>query len=162
MVASIQLDSVLCRFPESKDFVGQGTHHYQYVRWLGFRKQDVAGVNPVVDADDANDSAPEDSRNIASSRLPRKAFENFGITSSSPLCNGAMSCLHSGLWRSLSSLSNTEMAEDVVESFLARNGATRDVAKLNEHEFKVFGNKVATKSEVECFANTSQMGKGAS
>ena len=104
----------------------------------------------------------QNSRNIASSRLPRKALENFGINSSLPLCNGAMSCLHSGLWRSLSSLSDAEMAEDVVESFLARNGATRDVAKLNEHEFKVFGNKVATKSEVEGFANTSQMGKGAS
>lgn len=59
-------------------------------------------------------------------------------------------------------LSDAEMAEDVVESFLARNGATRDVAKLNEHELEVFGNKVATKSEVEGFANTSQMGKGAS
>ena len=58
VVASIDLDSVLCRFPESKDFVGQGTHHYQYVRWFGFRKQDVAGVNPVVDADDADDLAP--------------------------------------------------------------------------------------------------------
>ena len=54
----LQLDYMLCRFPESKDFVGQGTHHYQHVRWLGFRKQDVAGVNPVVDADDANDLDP--------------------------------------------------------------------------------------------------------
>lgn len=51
----LQLDYMLCRFPESKDFVGQRTNHYQYVRWLGFRKQDVVGVNPVVDADDAND-----------------------------------------------------------------------------------------------------------
>ena len=58
VVASIQLDSVLCRFPKSKDFVGQGTHHYQYVRWFGFRKQNVAGVYPVVDADDADDIAP--------------------------------------------------------------------------------------------------------
>ena len=48
----------------------------------------------------------QNSRNIASSRLPRKALENFGITSSSPLCNAAMSCFHSGLWRSLSSLSS--------------------------------------------------------
>ena len=54
----LQLDYMLCRFPESKDFVGQGTHHYQYVRWLGFRKQDVVGVNPVVAADDANDLYP--------------------------------------------------------------------------------------------------------
>ena len=54
----LQLDYMLCRFPESKDFVGQGTNHYQYVRWLGFRKQDVVGVNPVVDADDANDLYP--------------------------------------------------------------------------------------------------------
>lgn len=54
----LQLDYMLCRFPECKDFVGQGTHHYQYVRWLGFRKQDVVGVNPVVDADDANDLYP--------------------------------------------------------------------------------------------------------
>ena len=55
-------------------------------------------------------------------------------------------------------LSDAEMAEDVVECFLARNGATRDVAKLNEYELEVFGNKVATKSEVEGFTNTSQMG----
>ena len=54
----LQFDYMLCRFPESKDFVGQGTNHYQYVRWLGFRKQDVVGVNPVVDADDANDLYP--------------------------------------------------------------------------------------------------------
>lgn len=54
----LQLDYMLCRFPESKDFVGQRTNHYQYVRWLGFRKQDVVGVNPVVDADDANDIYP--------------------------------------------------------------------------------------------------------
>ncbi len=54
----LQFDYMLCRFPESKDFVGQGTNHYQYVRWLGFRKQDVVGVNPVVDADDANDIYP--------------------------------------------------------------------------------------------------------
>ena len=54
----LQLDYMLCRFPECKDFVGQGTNHYQYVRWLGFRKQDVVGVNPVVDADDANDLYP--------------------------------------------------------------------------------------------------------
>lgn len=54
----LQLDYMLCSFPESKDFVGQGTNHYQYVRWLGFRKQDVAGVNPVVDVDDANDLYP--------------------------------------------------------------------------------------------------------
>lgn len=33
----LQLDYMLCRFPECKDFVGQGTHHYQYVRWFGFR-----------------------------------------------------------------------------------------------------------------------------
>ena len=54
----LQLDYMLCRFPESKDFVGLGTNHYQYVRWFGFRKQDVVGVNPVVDADDANDIYP--------------------------------------------------------------------------------------------------------
>ena len=54
----LQLDYMLCRFPESKGFVGQGTNHYQYVRWFGFRKQDVVGVNPVVDADDANDLYP--------------------------------------------------------------------------------------------------------
>lgn len=54
----LQLDYMLCRFPESKDFVGQRTNHYQYVRWLGFRKQDVVGVNLVVDADDANDIYP--------------------------------------------------------------------------------------------------------
>ena len=54
----LQLDYMLCRFPECRDFVGQGTNHYQYVRWLGFRKQDVVGVNPVVDADDANDIYP--------------------------------------------------------------------------------------------------------
>ena len=29
-----------------------------FIRWLGFRKQDVVGVNPVVDADDANDLYP--------------------------------------------------------------------------------------------------------
>lgn len=54
----LQLDYMLCRFPECKDFVGQRTNHYQYVRWFGFRKQDVVGVNPVVDADDANDLYP--------------------------------------------------------------------------------------------------------
>ena len=27
----LQLDYMLCRFPESKDFVGQGTNHYQLV-----------------------------------------------------------------------------------------------------------------------------------
>ena len=54
----LQFDYMLCRFPECKDFVGLGTNHYQYVRWLGFRKQDVVGVNPVVDADDANDLYP--------------------------------------------------------------------------------------------------------
>lgn len=36
----------------------QRTNHYQYVRWFGFRKQDVVGVNPVVDVDDANDLSP--------------------------------------------------------------------------------------------------------
>lgn len=54
----LQLDYMLCRFPECKDFVGQRTNHYQYVRWFGFRKQDVVGVNPIVDADDANDLYP--------------------------------------------------------------------------------------------------------
>lgn len=46
------------------------------------------------------------------------------------------------------------MAEDVIESFLAWYGATCDVAKLNKNELEVFGNKVATKSEIEGFANT--------
>ena len=54
----LQFDYMLCRFPECKDFVWQRTNHYQYVRWFGFRKQDVVGVNPVVDADDANDLYP--------------------------------------------------------------------------------------------------------
>ena len=54
----LQLDYMLCRFPECKGFVGQRTTHYQYVRWFGFRKLDVVGVNPVVDADDANDLYP--------------------------------------------------------------------------------------------------------
>ena len=51
-------------------------------------------------------------------------------------------------------LSHAEMAEDVIESFLAWYGATCDVAKLNKNELEVFGNKVATKSEIEGFANT--------
>ena len=52
------------------------------------------------------------------------------------------------------SLSDAEVAEDVIESFLAWYGATCDVAKLNKNELEVFGNKVATKSEIEGFTNT--------
>ena len=49
------------------------------------REKLVLGINPVVYAYDANSFYPAKFRKVASSRLPRMAFENLGITSSSPL-----------------------------------------------------------------------------
>lgn len=102
----LQLDYMLCRFPESKYFVGQGTHLTNTSDGL------VSGNRMLLESIRSwmlmmrMTLTRQNSRNIASSRLPRKALENFGITSSSPLCNAAMSCFHSGLWRLLSSLSS--------------------------------------------------------
>lgn len=49
----------------------------------------------------------QNSRNVANSRMPRKALENLDMTSSSPLYRATISCFQSGLLRSFSSLSLT-------------------------------------------------------